>query len=111
MGEQAIHDIKMQFSTFILHPYLEIFEPGKPDAEFKNAARRFSWLKRALKEYDEKYSRIFPDQWYIEQMIAKEFCRQTKLHLNEILSTSHFQIDVSDLIRVLQSIKDFEKEI
>ena len=60
MGDQAINVIKEKFSNFILLPYIEIFEPGKPDAEFKNAVRRFSWLKRALKEYEEKYIRIFP---------------------------------------------------
>jgi len=54
MGLNAINDIKMQFSNFILHPYQEIFEPGKPDSEFENIRRRFSWLKRTLKEYNEK---------------------------------------------------------
>ncbi len=37
MGEQAINDIKMQFSNFILRPYQEIFEPGKPDGSFENS--------------------------------------------------------------------------
>jgi hypothetical protein len=52
MGLNAINDIKMQFSNFILHPYQEIFEPGKPDSEFENIRRRFSWLKRTIKEYN-----------------------------------------------------------
>jgi len=76
----------MQFSNFILHPYQEIFEPGKPDSEFENIRRRFSWLKRTLKEYNEKYESIFPYHWHMKHMIAMEFCRQTKLHIDEILS-------------------------
>jgi len=55
MGENAINDIKMWFSNYILRAYQEIFEPGKPDSEFQNSRRRFSWLKRTLKDYEEKY--------------------------------------------------------
>lgn len=86
MGENAVNDVKMWFSNFILRAYQEIFEPGKPDSEFENSRRRFSWLKRTLKDYDEKYIQIFPYHWFMQQMIAKEFCRQTKLHIDEILS-------------------------
>ncbi len=91
----------MWFSNFILRPYQEIFEPGKPDSQFENARRRFSWLKRTIKEYDEKYDQIFPEHWYMQQMIAQEFCRLTKIHIDEILSGQHFQIDVSKLIEVM----------
>jgi len=89
MGQHAVNDVKMWFSNFMLRPYQEIFEPGKPDSEFENARRRFSWLKRTLKEYEEKYLGVFLDHWYIEHMIAQEFCRQTKLHLDEILSLKY----------------------
>lgn len=66
MGEQAINDVKMQFSNFILRPYQEIFEPGKPDGSFENSQRRFAWLKRTLREFEEKYSNIFPIKWQME---------------------------------------------
>mmetsp|Transcript_1002 Transcript_1002/g.1801 ORF Transcript_1002/g.1801 Transcript_1002/m.1801 type:complete len:268 (-) Transcript_1002:1305-2108(-) len=111
MGEQAMNDIKMNFCNFILAPYNEIFEPGKPDSDFANSKRRFSWLKRVLKNYDESYRPIFPHHWFMEQIIAKEFSRQTKLHIDEILSLSHLQIDVSILIEVLQATIEFETEI
>ena len=91
----------MWFSNFILRPYQEIFEPGKPDSQFENARRRFSWLKRTIKEYGEKYDQIFPEHWYMQQMVAQEFCRLTKIHIDEILSGQHFQIDVSKLIEVM----------
>lgn len=44
-------------------------------------------------------------------MIAKEFCRQTKLHIDEILSVQHFNIDVSKLIEILQATIEFEDDI
>ena len=111
MGENAINDIMMQFSLFILRPYQEIFEEGKPDAEFENTRRRFSWLKRTLKEYQERYDSIFPQHWLMEEMIAKEFCRQTKLHIDGVLSMGHLKIDVSKLVEILQATIEFENDI
>jgi len=70
MGHYAIHDVKMWFCNFILRPYQEIFEPGRPESDFENTRRRFAWLKRSLKEYEEKYTGIFLDNWFMEHMIA-----------------------------------------
>jgi vacuolar protein sorting-associated protein 53 len=111
MGNYAIQDVKMWFCNFILRPYSEIFEPGRPDSEFENTRRRFAWLKRTLKEYEEKYTGLFLDHWFMEHMIAQEFCRQTKLHIDEILSVKHFEIDVSKLIEILQATIDFENDL
>jgi vacuolar protein sorting-associated protein 53 len=94
MGPHAINDVKMWFSNFIMRPYAEIFEPGRPESEFENIRRRFSWLKRAIKDFEEKYKSVFLESWNMEQLIAFEFCRQTKLHIDEILSVQHFKIDV-----------------
>lgn len=64
MGPTAVHEVKMQFASFILRPYSEIFEPGKPDSNFESSRRRFSWLKRTFMDYAEKrYEQIFPDSW------------------------------------------------
>jgi hypothetical protein len=48
---------------------------GQPDSEFSNSKRRFAWLKRSLKEFEDKYEHIFPDEWSMKPMIAYEFCR------------------------------------
>lgn len=44
-------------------------------------------------------------------MIAYEFCRNTKLHIDSILSTQHHTIDVSIIIDILQSTIDFEMDL
>ncbi len=45
-------------------------------------------------------------------MIAYEFCRQTKLHLDEMLSNQHLTpIDVSVIIDILQHTIDFEMDL
>jgi hypothetical protein len=44
-------------------------------------------------------------------MIAYDFCKNTKLHLDSILSTQHSSIDVSIIIDILQSTIDFEYDL
>lgn len=47
----------------------------------------------------------------MEQTIAQEFCRQTKLHMDELLSSQHLRIDVEKLISVLLATIDFETNV
>lgn len=84
---------------------------GQPDASFDNTKRRFAWLKRTLKEFQDRYEVIFPTEWNIKPMIAHEFCRQTKLHLDSMLSTHHSTLDVTVIIEVLQSTIEFEFDL
>ena len=47
----------------------------------------------------------------MQQMIAQEFCRQTKLHMDELLSGQHLRIDVSKLIEILLATIEFETTV
>lgn len=56
----------------------------------------------------------------MKPMIAYEFCRMTKLHIDgkywllvilEMLSSNHSQIDVSIIIDILQNTIDFEHDL
>lgn len=40
--------------------------------------RRYAWIKRQLVDYEEKYGRMFPREWYMAERIAVEFCHITR---------------------------------
>lgn len=40
--------------------------------------RRYAWIKRQLVDYEEKYGRMFPREWYMTERIAVEFCHVTR---------------------------------
>ncbi len=86
IGGQALNDLRSWYCQFVLDPYKELFEPGKPDATFDKTKRRFAWFKRTSKEAAERYQDLFPADWQINELIAYEFCRMTKLHIDQILS-------------------------
>lgn len=43
--------------------------------------RRYAWIKRQLLDYEEKYGRMFPEEWCMTERIAVEFCHITRLNL------------------------------
>ena len=54
---------------------------------------------------------VFPDEWNMQSMLCYEFCKDTKIHLDEILSQSHSFLDVSVMIKILQKTIDFEQDL
>lgn len=118
IGDSAIKSLKTWFTQFKLAPYEEIFDPKKENAvEFSDSERRFEWLKRVLKEYNQLYDNIFPQSWGFKSQICQDFCRITKLHINEMLSSSldetdqKAKIDVDVLVRVLNNTINFENNL
>jgi len=118
IGDSAINSLKTWFIQCKLAPYEEIFDPKKENSvEFSDSERRFEWLKRILKEYNQLYDSIFPQSWGFKSQICQDFCRITKLHINEMLSSSldesdlKAKIDVDVLVRVLNNTINFENNL
>jgi hypothetical protein len=85
-GEAAVKSLKTWFTQYKLAPYEEVFDPkAASPVHFEDTERRFEWLKRTLKEYSLLYESVFPASWGVKSGLCQEFCRITKLHLNETL--------------------------
>ena len=114
IGDSAIKSVKTFFTQYKMSPYEEIFDPKMSNpVPFEDTERRFEWLKRTLKEYNEKYDSIFPPSWGMKSQICQEFCRVTKLHLNETLmmnfEDSGASIDIGkDSSSSLNSLNGFQ---
>lgn len=61
---------------------------------FENSERRFNWLKKTLKEYQEHYFNFFPKNWNLPITISIKFCEITRY-----------------LVITETNLKDFWKEI
>ncbi len=85
IGDKAIREVKIWFTQYKLAPYESIFDPkAEKPIEFSEIEKRFDWLKRALKEYDKLYNEVFQPSLGFKNQSCQEFCRITKLQLNEI---------------------------
>lgn len=74
-------------------------------------SRRFSWLKRILKVYDDEHAILFPGYWCTEEYLCEKFCLVTKDQLMEICKRDDSSMDVKVLIQAIQATMDFEEKL
>ena len=93
-----------------LREYCSIFRPEDEVGNLDNLPRRFAFLKRICKNFDEEQVGVFPKEWNPSLLFCKKFCEHTKTHLNTLLAgkmrTS--SLDVKQLIKNLQLTQEFE---
>lgn len=111
MGPSVRREVITQFCLRLLEGYKDIFQPPKEPSRLETAERRFNWLKRSLRDYDEKYASYFPEIWRVQCGLCEHFCHVTRQHLVEVLSVTHHTIDPELMVRILRKSIDFENEM
>lgn len=111
IGPGMKREVVTQFCLRLLEGYKDIFQPPKEASGLETAERRFAWLKRTLREYDDKYKSQFPESWRVPCGLCDLFCHVTRQHLVEILDTSHHMVDPELMVRVLLKSIEFENEL
>lgn len=67
------------YSTTQLRDYKRIFRPGDEAGQLDNMSRRFSFLKRILKQVTEEvHGTVFPEDWNVPAVLTAAFSIQTK---------------------------------
>ncbi|XP_043910225.1 vacuolar protein sorting-associated protein 53 homolog [Protopterus annectens] len=91
-----------------LSEYLVLFQENQDVAWLDKIDRRYAWIKRQLVEYEEKYGRMFPAEWYMTERITVEFCHITRAELAKIMRTRAREIEVKLLLFAIQRTTNFE---
>ncbi|KAF8448337.1 Vps53-like protein [Terfezia claveryi] len=97
-----------------LREYRQVFRGNDEAGSLDNISRRYAWLKRILKTYDEEHATIFPTHWKVGEVLSKSFCDGTRDDFKTILSKAARKIDgksldVNLLLSCLQETLDFEQ--
>uniref|UniRef100_A0A452R0L5 Vps53 N-terminal domain-containing protein n=1 Tax=Ursus americanus TaxID=9643 RepID=A0A452R0L5_URSAM len=71
-------EIIKKFIKQHLSEYLVLFQENQDVAWLDKIDRRYAWIKRQLVDYEEKYGRMFPREWYMTERVAVEFCHVTR---------------------------------
>ncbi|XP_007935623.1 vacuolar protein sorting-associated protein 53 homolog [Orycteropus afer afer] len=101
-------EIIKKFIKQHLSEYLVLFQENQDVAWLDKIDRRYAWIKRQLVDYEEKYGRMFPREWYMTERIAVEFCHVTKTELAKIMRTRAKEIEVKLLLFAIQRTTNFE---
>ncbi|KAK9760571.1 Vacuolar protein sorting-associated protein 53 [Basidiobolus ranarum] len=98
------------FCDLHLREYRKLFTGDDEVAALDNTSRRFAWLRRLLKVYDEEYTSVFPLKWKVNEILCETFCMITRSDLNDVLAKSS-DLDVTLLIKVLHLTVAFENQL
>ncbi|XP_017366079.1 vacuolar protein sorting-associated protein 53 homolog isoform X2 [Cebus imitator] len=101
-------EIMKKFIKQHLSEYLVLFQENQDVAWLDKIDRRYAWIKRQLVDYEEKYGRMFPREWYMAERIAIEFCHVTRTELAKIMRTRAKEIEVKLLLFAIQRTTNFE---
>ena len=61
-----------------LAEYTHLFGSTEESAWLDTIDKRYTWLKRHLIEFEERFGRLFPPEWEVSERIAVEFCHVTR---------------------------------
>ncbi|KAF3934664.1 hypothetical protein ABW20_dc0103810 [Dactylellina cionopaga] len=114
IGDSARTRLINWFCNTQLREYRQIFRGSDEAGSLDNISRRYAWLKRILKTYDEEHIYIFPSFWKVNEILAKTFCDNTREDFKGILvktmrADGGKSLDVNLLLRCLQETLDFEQ--
>ncbi len=96
-----------------LQPYEALFGPGKEFGGLEAMDRRYAWLRRLIRDNEERYARIFPAEWCINRHVLSAFVQKTEAHIKGELRKIDppDSADVSALVWALRKTLDFEHEM
>ncbi|XP_034025269.1 LOW QUALITY PROTEIN: vacuolar protein sorting-associated protein 53 homolog [Thalassophryne amazonica] len=101
-------EIIKKFIRQHLLEYLVLFQENQDVAWLDKIDRRYAWIKRQLVDYEEKYGRMFPEEWCMTERIAVEFCHITRTELAKVMRTRAKEIEVKLLLFAIQRTTNFE---
>jgi len=118
LGLEVRLEIINKYCLEVMDDYRKNFTfPTGPLAPLSNYEKRFHWLSKALKEYTDKHSSLFPNSWIINGEICMLFCHETRQHFIDLLShPSSGSMDSTDsaadlMITVLVKCMELENDM
>eukprot|EP00808_Paulinella_micropora_P031813 g55899.t1 len=105
------HDLIGWFTKLHLEPYEKKFAPGQEQGTLEHADKRYGWMRVKLRDYDKMFANVFPPDWDVPAIMARDFCRITHAQLTEIIEREKLTLDANVLMKVLQKTREFEREM
>lgn len=108
LGGNVKFEIVKNFIRNQLIEYNLLFEDSQDAAWLDKIDRRYSWIKRTLMEFEERFKTLFPATWEVSERLAVEFCYTTNRELGKLMQRRASDIDVKLLLFAIQRTSNFE---
>ncbi|KTW27859.1 uncharacterized protein T551_02826 [Pneumocystis jirovecii RU7] len=109
LENKARERILLWYCNTQLREYRAVFRGNDEAASLDNISRRYAWIKRMLKLYDEKHSKMFPESWNTDERLCHNFCINTSEDIRDVLSKSGRNCKITIFIEALEKTLEFEQ--
>eukprot|EP00300_Choanocystis_sp_HF-7_P004984 c13815_g1_i3.p1 GENE.c13815_g1_i3~~c13815_g1_i3.p1 ORF type:complete len:998 (+),score=255.91 c13815_g1_i3:1-2994(+) len=111
MGPQARHELVSWYSSVQFAAYRNAFQAYGEAGTLDKTEKRYAWMKKLLKQFDEDHSNIFPNAWQVDLQLCEDFIDVTAKHLKDILEHEKATLDVGVFMHNLEKTVQFEREL
>lgn len=101
-------DLLTWFVGTQLQEYAHLFDENQDIAWLDKIDKRYTWIKKHLMDFEQKFGTIFPLDWEISERIAVQFCNVTREDLSKLMQKRRLEIDVKLLLYAIQRTTNFE---
>ncbi|XP_063986761.1 vacuolar protein sorting-associated protein 53 homolog isoform X2 [Diachasmimorpha longicaudata] len=101
-------DLLTWFVGIQLQEYAHLFDENQDIAWLDKIDKRYTWIKKHLMDFEQKFGTIFPVDWEISERIAVQFCNVTREDLSKLMQKRRSEIDVKLLLYAIQKTTNFE---
>lgn len=101
------------FCALHLKDYHNLFGSESEISGLNDVSRRYSWLKRLLKGFDEHHTPLFPASWKVAENMTHKFCIDTRTSVIAALDVEDQKPDFDNvaMLSALEVTIDFESKL
>lgn len=109
----AKEDLIKWYCELQLKDYLIMFRLNQELGGIEEVSRRYSWLKRLLKTFDDQHSQFFPSGWRVDEKAVLLFCTYTSKDLGDLLLAKESQpnFDTIQMLGAFEITTEFEEKL
>jgi len=110
IGESFREQVIQQFTKQNISLYKMIYSQKKKSS-LDVVDKRFTWMRKLLNTYAQKFAQIFPDYWCVREELVVDFCLATREDITNILTQYASSLDAPVLYRAILQTSKFEREM
>uniref|UniRef100_A0A6G1SPN2 Vacuolar protein sorting-associated protein 53 homolog n=1 Tax=Aceria tosichella TaxID=561515 RepID=A0A6G1SPN2_9ACAR len=109
LGHETREKLINWFLELQLTEYSALFKDSQLSMSSLNGVdKRYSWLKKHLLEFEEKYGYLFPPPWQMSERMAIEFCNKTREGLTRVMSSNPNEVKLDSFVFAMNKTTAFE---
>ncbi|EKX74173.1 conserved hypothetical protein [Theileria equi strain WA] len=111
LGDSVRKHISQKFSSKLSQDYQNMFYLAFDLKTTDGINHRFSWIRRSINDFDDKYGESMPSSWGIQVSSTWLCMKKLRDQLGDILRESHQTLGANSVLSSLLRCKEFEEEL